>query len=85
MLRKLETGKKAFLDKNSIHYSRWIVGSAEEWRYLDGDIQMLPFVCLERTDETVTSYREVGKPALYQLGAAALAERDQRREECHVT
>ena len=30
---------------------------------------------LEKTDETVTSYREVGKPALDLL--------DQRREECH--
>ena len=37
---------------------------------------METFVYLEKTDETVTSYREVGKPALYLL--------DQRREECHI-
>ena len=37
---------------------------------------MATFVYLEKTDEAVTSYREVGKPALYPL--------DQRREECHV-
>ena len=37
---------------------------------------MATFVYLEKTDETVTSCREVGKPALYPL--------DQRREECHV-
>ena len=36
---------------------------------------MATFVYLEKTDETVTSCREVGKPALYPL--------DQRREECH--
>ena len=43
VLRKLETGRKFFLDKNSIHYSRWIVGSADcggiwtgicEWQHL---------------------------------------------------
>ena len=37
---------------------------------------MATFVYLEKTDETVTSCREVGKPALYPL--------DQRREECHL-
>ena len=36
---------------------------------------MATFVYLEKTDETVTSYREVGKPALYPLA--------QRREEYH--
>ena len=36
---------------------------------------MATFVYLEKTDETVTSCREVGKPALYPLA--------QRREECH--
>ena len=36
---------------------------------------MATFVYLEKTGETVTSYREVGNPALYQL--------DQRREESH--
>ena len=32
---------------------------------------MATFVYLEKTDETVTSYREVGKPALYKAGSAS--------------
>ena len=32
---------------------------------------MATFVYLGKTDEAVTSYREVGKPALYKTGSAS--------------